>query len=46
MPNNPEPLLAFVIDKCLSDPSSFGETAKRLVIRVLEVLLLNLAPNG
>jgi hypothetical protein len=46
MPNNPEPLLAFVIDKCLSDPSSFGETAKRLVIRVLEVLLQTWRPVG
>jgi hypothetical protein len=45
-PNNPEPLLAFVIDKCLSDPSSFGETAKRLVIRVLEVLLQTWRPMG
>lgn len=37
-PNHPEPLLAFAVEKGLCDPAFFGETAKRLVIRVLEVL--------
>lgn len=37
-PNNPEPLLALTIDKCLSDPAFYGETAKRFVTNVLQAL--------
>jgi hypothetical protein len=45
-PNNPEPLLAFTVNKCLSNPAFFSEAAKRFTIRVLEVLLETWHPMG
>lgn len=38
VPNNPEPIVALAIRKCLSDPSFYGETNKRFVIQVIQGL--------
>ena len=37
-PNNPEPLIAKVIDKCLSNPIFIDAAKQRLVIKVLQAL--------
>lgn len=37
-PNNPEPVLALTVDKCLSDPALFGQTQSRFVTEVLSCL--------
>ena len=37
-PNNPEPLLARIIDKCLSNPQFSDATRGRIVVETLQVL--------
>ena len=45
-PNNPEPLLALMVEKCLFNPDHFAETAKRFVVHILEVLHETWQPLG